>query len=331
MAFTPMRRTRRTRALVALAALALCVIASVAPARAETVTIATTPTGHLIWIADKKGFFAAAGVDVKVLNFSSGIVASKALIDGNVMLANSSEFAFVNNVIRHRDLRILASMARVNSASLFARKDRGIMSVQDLIGRRIGVTRRSIGEFFLGEYLSINGLSISDVTLVDLRAPAIVTEIANGAIDAAIIWEPFVSQAANALGDNFFVLPEQDSYYYHFLLFGKRAWVDGNRSRIQKVLTALLQASQFALENPEAAQSIIAERFELDPAFVRATWPHYILEVGIPQTLLGLMEQEARWLVDNHIADGDEVPNFLSMIDYEPLLAVAPKAVQLIR
>lgn len=330
MAYASKIGRHRLRA-VAVGVAVLALLAGASPAHTEPVTIGSTATGHLLWIADSKGYFKEAGVDVKMVEFSSGVNASRALLDSEVMLANSSEFAFVDNVLRHRDLRILTGVSRVNSAKLFAHGDRGITSVQDLVGRRIGVTRHSIGEFFLGEYLSINGLSIKDVTLVDLHAPDIVTEIANGTIDAAITWEPFVMGAASALGKNFFVLPEQDSYFYHFLLFGKRAWIDGNRGRIQKVLAALLRASQFAIEEPAAAQDIIAARFNLNPAFVRDTWGHYILEVGLLQTLISLMEQEVRWLVDNGLASAVDVPDFLSVIDYEPLLAVAPNAVQLIR
>lgn len=305
-------------------------LAAVSPVRAEPVLIGSTPTGHLMWIADEKGYFEAQNVDVRLLEFSSGVAASRALAAGEIQLGNSSEFAFVSNLLRNPGLRLIASIARANSANLFARRDRGITHVEDLAGKRIGVTRRGIGEFFLGEILAINGLSANDVTLVNLRAPDIVDEIARGSIDAAMTWEPFVFKSKRELGDKFVLLPEQDNYYYHFVLAGKANWIETHRKEARGVLRALLDAERFAAENPAEAQAIIAKRFRLDPEFVRETWNKYVLEVTILQNLISLMEQETQWLIDNGHVTGASVPDFLSVVDAAPLSSVAPDAVKLI-
>lgn len=300
-------------------------------AYADEVVIGSTPTGHLMWIADNKGFFEARGVDVRLLEFSSGVSASRALAAGELHLGNSSEFAFVSNLMRHRGLKLIASIARANSANLFARKDRGIAHISDLAGKRIGVTRRGVGEFFLGEILAINGLAETDVSIVNLRAPDIVGEIAKGSIDAAMVWEPFVYKSKQLLGDNFVMLPEQDSYYYHFVLAGTGNWIDTHQSETRAVLEALLDAERFAAENPIEAQDIIATRFRLDPAFVRETWSKYVLEVTILQNLVSLMEQEAQWLIEKGHASGTSVPDFLNAVDAGPLSSVASDAVKLIK
>ncbi len=298
---------------------------------AEEVIIGSTPTGHLMWIAEKKGFFEARGVDVKLLEFSSGVSASRALAAGELHFGNSSEFAFVSNLMSHRGLKLIASIARVNSANLFARKDRDIEHIGDLVGKRIGVTRRGVGEFFLGEILAINGLAETDSTIVNLRAPDIVNEIAKGSIDAAMVWEPFVYKSKQILGDNFFMLPEQDSYYYHFVLAGMGNWIETHQSETRAVLEALLDAESFAAKNPAEAQEIISTRFRLDPVFVRETWNKYVLEVTILQNLISLMEQEAQWLIEKGHASGTRVPDFLDAVDAGPLSSVAPGAVKLIK
>jgi len=316
--------------MVAIALLvALCHVPRQSPA--DEVVIGSTPTGHLMWIADDRGDFQDRGVDVKLLEFSSGVSASRALVAGEIDLGNSSEFAFVSNLMMHRGLRLIASIARTSSANLFARRDRGIAHIADLIGKRIGVTRRGIGEFFLGEILALNGYAESDVTIVDLRAPDIVDEIAKGSIDAAMVWEPFVYKSKRALGANFVMLPEQDSYYYHFVLVGMGNWVETHQVETRAVLQALLEAQRFAAENPSEAQDIIARRFRLDPAFVRETWSKYTLEVTIPQNLISLMEQEAQWLVEKGHTSGVSVPDFLSAVMAAPLSSVAPEAVDLIK
>lgn len=300
-------------------------------ARAGTVIIGSTPTGHLMWIAEELGYFKESGSDVLLKKFSSGVTTSQALASGEIHLANSSEFAFVNNVMHHRDLKLVASIAKTNSANIFGRKDRGITTAQDLIGKTIGVTRHGIGEFFLGEYLSLNGIALSDVTLVDLRPHEIVKHISYGSIDAAISWEPSVYKSAKALGSNFVRLPDQDSHYYHFVVAGQRDWLDSNTRDVQNVLRALIRAQHFAAENPADAQAIMAKRFKLDPVFVRDTWHKYILEVTLLQELLSLMEQEARWLLENDLIDVTGAPDFLDAISLEALTKVDANAVHIIR
>lgn len=304
---------------------------SYAAANGNPIRIGTTPTGHLMWIAEHQGYFAARGVAVEVKEYSSGVTASQALFKGEADLVNSSEFAFVSNAMTNADIRIVASIARANSANLFTRADRGIATVDDLVGRRVGVTRRSIGEFFLGEYLAINGLSISEVSLVDLRAPDIVAAITAGNVDAAITWEPFVYRAKEQLGEAFRVLPDQENTYYHFVLAGFRTWISARRNQVTALLQALIDAEKYASDEPAAAQAIIAERFDLDPGFVRETWSRYILEVTLQQTLISLMEQEARWRLDNGLDGINNTPDFLRLIDSEPLETASPHAVQLIR
>lgn len=311
--------------------LALLTITSASHVVADEIRIGSTPSGHLMWIADAEGFFEAEGAQVKLLEFSSGVTASKALASDQIDLGNSSEFAFVGNVIRTPELRIIASIARTNSTTLFARADSGIRAAGDLVGRRIGVTKRSIGEFFLAEYLTLNGVWVDEVKMINLRAPDIVDNVNKGEIDAAMTWEPFVYKSQQGLGDNFLVLPEQESYYYHFILAGKKSWINANRDKATRVLRALIRAEKFAAKNPMKAQRIISERFRLDAAFVAKTWDKYVLEITLLQTLLSRMEQEARWLVDNQHVDAAKVPNFLQVIDDGLLREVSPDAVNMIR
>ena len=287
---------------------------------AKPLKIATTPSTHLIWIAEENGFFKDADVDVEVVPFSSGVAASKALLAGDIDLATSSEFAFVSNVMRYPQLRILAGVARVSAVRLFARADSGIDLARDLLGRRVGLTRQSIGEFFLGEYLTANGINLSEVDLVDVSAPDITDAITSGAVDAAITWQPFVHRTAMALGNNYSELPEQEANFYHMLLVGQHSWVEANQRSLGQVLSALIRAETYIHKNSVEAQKILADRLHFDIGAVRAIWDSYVDEVNLDQTLLGLMEHEARWLTENGLADAASIPSWTPVLTFRNLL-----------
>ncbi|TKJ25747.1 MAG: nitrate ABC transporter substrate-binding protein, partial [Hadesarchaea archaeon B3_Hades] len=146
--------------------------------------------GSLVYVAENQGFFEKNGLEVTIKGYGSGKAAGDALIAGEADISTSADSVFVSNSFDHADLRVFGTVATAEVKELVARKDKGITTIDDLIGKKIGVTKKSGGEFALGTFLIFNGLSDQDVELVDLKPSEIVEAISNGDIDAAFTWDP---------------------------------------------------------------------------------------------------------------------------------------------
>lgn len=315
-----------------IVASAMVTLAALGPAdAADTVDIAATQTGILLWIADEKGYFADEGVDVEIKSYQSGSFAADALVNDEVRLSTTSDSAFVSRSLVHDDLRVLAAISASETARLVARKDRGIATTDDLLGKRVGVTMESTGEFFLSRYLTLNGIASGEIAIVNLSPGEIAEGLVRGDIDAGLTWDPYMYLAETELGDQAVALPDQDGQFFYFMLLGKAAWIEQNPEIVSAVLRALLRAENFALEEPDAASKLIAARFDYDPDYLNHIWPLHNLRIGLPQDLLFIMEEQAKWQIRAGISDRTDVPNYLEFIADAPLDAVKPSAVGIVR
>ncbi len=77
----------------------------------------------------------------------------------------------VGNSFDNPDLKILGTVAILNINGLISRKDRGINSPKDLVGKKVGVTIKSTGEFNLDVMLLVNGLSTEYVNENETHDP----------------------------------------------------------------------------------------------------------------------------------------------------------------
>ncbi len=126
-------------------------------------------TSTLVLVADKKGYFRENGLDVTIQEYQSGNFSVDALLDNKVDLASCSEFALVERIFkRGKNLGYMGSCATIDNTGVIARKDK-ITNPADLRGKRIGVTFTSIASFYLGVFLTFNGLSLDDVEPVDVK------------------------------------------------------------------------------------------------------------------------------------------------------------------
>lgn len=126
-------------------------------------------TGLLVYIAEDQGFFAKNGLDVTIHDYEAGKLAADALLADKADICTSTGFVFVSNSFNNKDLRVFGTVALGESNAMVARKDRGITDPEDLKGRKIAVTKKSSGEFYLGNFLIFNGLTLNDVETVDLK------------------------------------------------------------------------------------------------------------------------------------------------------------------
>ncbi len=299
----------------------------------ETVRIGglTHPIAGLVHIADEKGFFKQRGINVVATDaYETGVPAVNALLAGAVDVATATEFVMVRKSFDNDNLRTFAQIANTHPMGLVARKDRGIEKLSDLKGKKVGLPRGSICEFFLGSYLRHNTISLSNVEMVDLAPSAMEEALVSSSVDAVVIWEPFVTRIKERLGENAVSWPVQGRDDDYLLLITTGEFLRRSPLAAEKMLRALIDAESFTEKHPEEVQRIMDAKLRLRPGDAQLVLAKSALKVRLDQGLLTLMEAEAQWMIRNNLTPKKEMPNYLDMIDLKPLEAVKPDAVGVI-
>ena len=153
------------------------------PAKIESITIGepALEQSAFIYIADDMGFFKENLLNVTVRDdYPNGVGPVQDMLSGKLDLSVSAEYPVIMAVLKRENISIIGTIDRYQNEEIIGRKDRGVENISDLKGRRIGVPRGTICEFFLGRFLNLHGMSLSDVVLVDVGAQDSVRSISEG-------------------------------------------------------------------------------------------------------------------------------------------------------
>jgi len=298
----------------------------------EKITLAAYAgeTGALVYVAEDQGFFEENGLEVTIKDYESGKAATNILIAGEADIATAADDVFISNALDHADLRLFGTVATAEVTELIARKDKGIMTINDLIGKKVGVTKNTGCEIALASFLLDNGLSINELELVDLRPSEIVKAILNGDIDAAVTWDPNVYNIKKELGDNAVSWGNiQESFY--FVLITKKEWLENNPTAAKRFIKAVLEAEDYVKDNSKEAKEFVKNRFDYEQDYIDYSWPKQEFAVVLDQAMLIWFESITRWRIKQGLTDATEVPNYLDYIYFDALEEVKPEAVTIIR
>ncbi len=299
------------------------------PVEKITVAAAEYLTGALVYVAEDQGFFEKNGLEVTIKGYGSGKACADALIAGEADISTSADNVFVSNSFEHADLRVLGTVATKQVKELVVRKDKGITTINDLTGKKIGVTKRSGAEFQLGVFLTFNGISQGDVELVDLRPPEMMGAISNGDVDAVFVWDPYLYNIKKKLGENAISWPGGEDFY--FVLLTKEDWLDKNTAAVERLMKSMLEAEDYIKDNSEEAKEFAKDRFDYESDYMDYSWPKQEFAVILEQAMLIAFEDQARWKIKKKLTDKTEVPNYLDYIWLDALELVKPEAVTIIR
>lgn len=337
---------RRVRAL-AVALTALAIVATImfastgirgliprpaAPMEKLRIALPLAPHAALLYIAVAKGYFAEEGIDATITPVSHGKAAMDLLAQGKSDLALTSEVPFTIAVLQGERVGIAASVVSVSNAmAIVARRDRAIATPRDLLGKRVGVSFGTSGEYCLWAFLIWHKLRPDSVTLVDVPPDRMVHELASGAIDAASTWEPIKSNARAALAGNALSFTEPDAYTGVFVVAGRSEFLKTRAGAVERLMRALLKAESFNRSEPQQALRLVAEQLKRDVKTLQPGWNDFAFEVDLRQSLLITLESEAHWAMARGYATTGPVPNFLPHLHLDALLAVQPDRVTVVR
>lgn len=281
-------------------------------------------------IAEEKGYFKENGLDAQVDEYDSGATSMAALLSGAADVAIAADFVGVTNIFANDDVRILAKVSDQDVWQVVARKDKGISTPSDLAGKRIGVTRKTSGEFYLGRFLTFNGLKLEDVQVEDLPPSGMIEGLESGLLDAVVTFEPNAYALKRKLGGGVISWSAQANQWTTALAYSTAPFVAANPDIVERYLRSLAQAEAYAAAYPDEAREIVAHSTGQDAAFMSYIWPKFDFTMDMKQDLLLAMEEETRWVIDNRLTDESRVPNYLENLYFAGLENVKPDSVTVV-
>jgi len=287
----------------------------------------------LLWIAEDQDFFAQNGLDVQLHRYDTGAGSLNGMMNGEAdITVGVTEFPIVRTAFEGSRVCILGAAAKIEQQYLVGRADRGIEKVTDLKGKRIGTTLGTIAEFYLARFLELNGVSTEEITIVDLKTPAEwENAVPDGTVDAMVTAQPYADLASRRLGSNAVIWSAQSGQNIFGLVVASRDWVAQNPEPVRRFLESLLQAEGYAVSHPSEAKAILQRRLGGDAALIESVWARDQFSLSLDESLIAAMQDEARWMIDNNLTHEQPMPDLLDYICEDPLKALKPDAVSIIR
>jgi ABC-type nitrate/sulfonate/bicarbonate transport system substrate-binding protein len=323
-----------TGAAVLPAGLYGCRRATQPAAEVASLRIATPQVPHcgLVHLASALGFFQQQGLHVTLASQSHGKAALADLLRGQADLAVAADVPVVVEILKGAPLSIVASLASAsNELAVLGRVDRGVRVPDDLRGKKIGVTFGTSGEYFLWAFLVRHRIAPQSIDLVDLPPARLIESLRDGSSDAVAAWQPVRHEAELAFGTAIVSLRAPDAYAQRFVLVGRHEMVQVRQPALRHLLTALMHAEAFAHSEPQRAKELLAGLIKLSPAVLEPSWQEMDFEVEQQQAQLVTLEDVATWAMARSYAPVQRMPNFVSHLALDPLLAVGPDRVTVVR
>jgi NitT/TauT family transport system substrate-binding protein len=247
-----------------------------------------------VYLAEDKGFFTASGIGVRMLRMPNAPALLTALATGQLDVAGISVTpGLFSSITRDVQIRIVADKQSVrpgfSATRMVVRKEfpagTEAEQVAALKGKPLAISSRAASvAMVVRNYLAGFGLGLGDVRIVEMAYPSMVPALGSGAVDAAVVLEPFLSEAlrlgvARPLNDLAAASggTAEEASTSVPLVYSETFARD--RARAQSFMDAYLRGVRLYNDafargvGKEAIIAILAARANLDPAVIRDGFP----------------------------------------------------------
>jgi ABC-type nitrate/sulfonate/bicarbonate transport system substrate-binding protein len=300
-----------------------------ASGKREKIVMAVTPWpgSASLYVAQEEAYFKNRGLDVTFHSYLSGHQGLDAVLSGQADVATAGDTPIARAAIEGKPVMVIATLCDVDRAIVIvARKDRGISSAKDLVGKKVGVVKGTTADFFLNIFLTTSYIYPGKVRITNLAPDEVVDALVKGEVDAVSTWSPHTIVAARKLGDNAVILDDPAVYRMTWNIITSREFVTRYPERIRKVLAAIVTANEFIDERPGDAQALCLKYMGADGSIAESEWETYGFTATLDESLILNLEDQARWMIKSGAGDGP-IPNFMNFIYTDGLKAVRLEAV----
>jgi NitT/TauT family transport system substrate-binding protein len=216
------------------------------------------------WIAQERGFFREAGLDVEIQLGAATGENLKTLAAGRVQFANND---LIGGTIlagkgTFTDFRAIAAIHQETLVSIVAPQDGPVRTPADLSGRTLGAATGSVTQLLFPAYAKKAGIDAATVKWVNASPQQVPALLAAGRVDALstfLIGRPGIEKAA---GKPMTVLPYSDVLPELFgnAIITSTTTIAEDPDLVRRFRDAALKGLQYTLEHPDEAAALLHQK-----------------------------------------------------------------------
>jgi len=305
---------------------------------ATPVTVAESE-GHgwtIVYVADAAKLWAPNGLDVTVAKFTAGRLALDAALSGSANFCTTTQSPTLLAALRGLKPRIVADFSRSAKEMLVAAsKKSGVTTPADLKGKKIATRIGSSGHFYLNQWLTLHGLTLADVEVVNMAGPEMVAATVRGDVNA-FAWDWLSAVAAQRQGgDDIIILPREGIekiWRSHLIFVANEDTVTKTPELVEAAVKTLFESEALIQAKPAEALKYVAERTATSEEDTQKGIELLDIKVGLDKQIVDVMVAEAEWAIQQKIAEpysGDLRALFAGLIYPDAMQKIRPDRVTL--
>lgn len=228
-----------------------------------SIGILAWPGCGIAYVAEELGYFKEEYLEVNIQYIESFDSRRSALIDDRIDI----DYTTIDQLLIYQENGIdveafWAGDFSTGGDGIVAKKE--INSIADLKGKKIAVAEASPSDFFLKYLLNKAGIKDSEVNIVPAADPQIAgnTIMAKKA-DAAVTFEPFLSQAAEDEALKILVSTKEYPFLIPGLMVAKNSNITGKKDVFVRLTNAWNKGVEYCDANPAECAKLMAKHIEL--------------------------------------------------------------------
>ncbi|PNW34361.1 UNVERIFIED_CONTAM: sulfonate ABC transporter substrate-binding protein [Euhalothece sp. KZN 001] len=214
-------------------------------------------------IAEEEGLFEKNGANVRLQWFDGYLASMEAMaagqLDANCQTLNDT-VSFVADAV-NGEVVVLVNDNSAGNDKIIAAEE--IRSIPDLEGKDVAVEAGVVDDFLLSLALEEEGMSRSDVNIVDLETGAAAAAFASGKVDAVGAFPPYWLTALKREGSHELVTSAEFPGAIPDLLVTSQDLIDNRSDQVQALVDTWFDVLEFMENNPDRADEIMAQRADV--------------------------------------------------------------------
>lgn len=280
------------------------------------------PTSMFAYLAEDLGIFKKHGLTVKLHSFSSYSDSVQAFLAGHLdILTTPSSDAITPFSQGKKFSVIMLTDKSLGSDGLVVNKN--IKSIKDLKGKKVATENYTVDHMYLLSLLEKAGISPNQVKVVNMKIPDAGAAFMAGKVDAASIWEPYLSKALQNKNAKLLYSSKSNPDLITDSIMASDQITTNHSKAVQAFVDSWYEAVDYWKHHKEKANHIMAKHLEVsDKEFADMMDKLYIADASDAlksftstdsSSFVGVNQKIAKFL--NKLKVIDNVPDVSKMLN----------------